>query len=325
MTGMRIGRVLHICLSLLCAGALPVAHAWPDAQVRLMVGFVPGGPTDLYGRLMARVLTDALGREVVVENRPGGSGAIAARMVAQAPADGHTLLVNVSADVITPIINRRAGYSLLTNFIPIGMIASAPNVLVIGPNTPADSIPSLIALAKKTGGKLTYASAGTATVSHLAGAMFAAETGITLTHVPYKGTAGAQVDLLAGRVSLMFDNLTNGLANAKAGKVKALAVTSPKRWPNAPDLPTMAEAGFGGVMILSSFGLMAPTGTPAPVIQRLAEAMQKGLADEAVRKTIVGYGYEPGNLGPKEYGSLLAEETRRWTRFFEQNPGIAAE
>jgi tripartite-type tricarboxylate transporter receptor subunit TctC len=301
-----IGRAGSACLAALCLAVAPAAQAWPDAPVKLMVGFVPGGPTDLYGRIAARVLSDAFGREVVVENRPGGSGAIAAKMVAGAPADGHTLLVNVSADVITPIINKKAGYDLQTNFTPIGLIVSAPNVLVTGPGTPAESVPALIALAKKTPGSLTYASAGTATVSHLAGALFAAETGTTLTHVPYKGTAGAQVDLLAGRVSLMFDNLTNGLANAKAGKVKALAITSPKRWPNAPELPTMAEAGYPGVTLLSTFGLMAPAGTPAPVIQRIAVALQKGLADEKMKKTILDSGSEPGSLGPKEFGAVLA-------------------
>jgi tripartite-type tricarboxylate transporter receptor subunit TctC len=300
------------------------ASTFPDGPVKLMVGFVPGGPTDLYARIAARVMAEALGQQVVVENRPGGSGAIAAKAVAGAEPDGYTLLVNVVSDIITPILNKKAGYNLQTHFTPIGLIASAPNVLVAGPGTPVDSVQALVALARKNPGTLSYASAGTATVSHLAGALLAAETGTPLTHIPYKGTGGAQVDLLAGRVSIMFDNLTNGLANAKAGKLKALAVTSAQRWPGAPELPTMAESGYPGTTIISTFGLMAPAGTPPAVVAKLAGALQKALQDDKVKKSIIDSGSEPGSLGPKEYGTYIAEESRRWARFLEQNPGIAA-
>jgi tripartite-type tricarboxylate transporter receptor subunit TctC len=299
--------------------------AYPDGPIRILVGFVPGGPTDLYARIAARVLADALGQQVVVENRPGGSGAIAAKAVAAAEPDGYTLLVNVVSDIIIPILNKKSGYSLQLNFVPIGLIASAPNVLVAGPATPVDSVQSLVAHARNNPGALSYASAGTATVSHLAGALLAAEAGILMTHVPYKGTSGAQVDLLAGRVSLMFDNLTNGLANARAGRVKALAVTSARRWPGAPELPTMAESGYAGVSIISSFGLVAPAGTPSPIVAALSAALHKGLLDEKVRKSIIDSGAEPGAMGPGEYASYIGDETRRWTRFLERNPGIASE
>ena len=301
------------------------AATYPDGPVKIVVGFVPGGPTDLYGRLTARALSDAFGQQVVVENRPGGSGAIAAKGVAGAEPDGYTLLVNVVADLITPLINKRAGYNLQTSFTPIGLIASSPNVLVAGPGTPVDSLPGLIALARKNPGMLSYASAGTATVSHLAGALLASEAGLLMTHIPYKGTAGAQVDLLAGRVSIMFDNVPNGLANAKSGRVKALAMTSAQRWPSAADLPTVAEAGYPGATILSTFGLMAPAGTPPVIINKLATALQKGLQDEKMRKSIIDSGSEPGALGPKEYAAYIAEESKRWARFLEQHPEISVE
>jgi tripartite-type tricarboxylate transporter receptor subunit TctC len=321
----RIALLFSTVVALVAPGVFARdAATFPDGPIKLMVGFVPGGPTDLYARIAGRVMAEALGQQVVIENRPGGSGAIAAKAVAAAEPDGYTILVNVVSDIITPILNKKAGYNLQTNFTPVGLLATAPNVLVVGPGTQADSVQSLVALARRTPGALSYASAGTATVSHLAGALLAAETGVPLTHIPYKGTGGAQVDLLAGRVSIMFDNLTNGLANAKAGKVKALAVTSAQRWPSAPELPTMAEAGFPGTTIISSFGLMAPAGTPPTVVAKLATALQKALQDDKVKKSITDSGSEPGSLGPREYGNFIAEESRRWTRFLEQNPGIAA-
>ena len=321
---------LLTCAALLASVLAPTVYArdastYPDRPIKVVVGFVPGGPTDLYGRLAARAIADALGQQVVVENRPGGSGAIAAKAVAGAEADGYTLLVNVVADLITPFINKKAGYNLQTSFTPIGLIASSPNVLVAGPGTPVDSLPGLIALARKNPGTLSYASAGTATVSHLAGALLASEAGITMTHIPYKGTAGAQVDLLAGRVSILFDNVPNGLANAKSGRVKALAMTSAQRWPSAPDLPTVAEAGYSGATILSTFGLMAPAGTPQIVIDKLAAALRRGLQDEKIRKSIIDSGSEPGALGPKEYAAYIAEESKRWARFLEQHPEISVE
>ena len=334
LTGLTASRVRAACAAAL-AGVMtstPITAQtrnpanYPEAPVKLMVGFVPGGPTDLYGRIAARALGDALGAQVVVENRPGGSGAIAAKAVAAAEPDGYTLLVNVVADIITPLLNKNAGYSLLTNFVPVGLIATSPNLLVAGPGMPADSVPALIAHARANpGATLSYASAGIATTSHLAGALLAAETGMTLTHVPYKGTAGAQVDLLAGRISIMFDNLPNGLANAKAGKVKALAITSPQRWPGVPDVPTMAEAGYPGVTLTSRFGLMAPAGTPAQVVGKLSAALHKGMQDDKYRKGIIDSGSAPGAMGAQEYGAYLAAESKRWAAFLAQHPEIKSE
>ena len=299
---------------------------YPEAPVKLMVGFVPGGPTDLYGRVAARALGDALGQQVVIENRPGGSGAIAAKAVAAAEPDGYTLLVNVVADIITPLLNKNAGYSLLTNFVPVGLIATSPNVLVAGPGTPVDSVAALIAYARANPGTpLSYASAGVATTSHLAGALLASETGIAFTHIPYKGTAGAQVDLLAGRISVMFDNLPNGLANAKAGKVKALAITSPQRWPSAPDVPTMAEAGYPGVTLTSRFGLMAPAGTPPQVVSKLSAALLRGMQDDKYRKSIIDSGSEPGAMTAADYGAYLQTESKRWAAFLARHPDIKSE
>jgi tripartite-type tricarboxylate transporter receptor subunit TctC len=308
-----------------CSAHAIAANPYPDGPIRLVVGFVPGGPTDLYARITATAMSDALGQQVFVDNRPGGSGAIAAKAVATAEPDGYILLVNVVSDIINPITNKKVGYDLQRDFTPIGLIASSPNVLVANPGVPADSVQGLVAYARKNPKTLSYASAGTGTVSHLAGALLAAEAGIEINHIPYKGTNGAQIDLLAGRISIMFDNLTNGLANAKAGKLKAFAVTSPRRWPNAPDIPTTAESGYPGVTIMSTFGLMAPAGTPSVVVDKVSAALLKGLRDDKYRKTIVDSGSEPGAMSPKEYGSYIGEESKRWARFFVQHPEIAAE
>lgn len=315
--------VLFSCATLLSSAYAQSSDAktYPDHPIKVIVGFVAGGPTDLYARIAARALSDTLGQQVVVENKSGASGGIAAAAVAAAAPDGYTLLVNVVSDIITPLY-KKTGYNLESNFAPIGLIASAPNVLVVNPDIHVNSVKELIDYARKNPNTITFGSAGTGTVSHLAGALLASETGTKMTHVPYKGTNGAQMDLLAGRISMMFDNLTNGLANAKAGKVNALAITSPQRWNNVPDVPTMAESGFPGVTIMSIFGLVAPAGTPAPVIAKLSDALTKGLKNEEYRKSIIQSGAEPGAMTPKDYGKYIHDESRRWEKFLEKNPDI---
>lgn len=298
------------------------ASSYPDKPIKIIVGFVPGGPTDLYARIAARGLAEILGQQVVVENRAGASGGIAAASVAKAEPDGYTLLVNVVSDIITPLAKKNVGYNLEKDFSPIGLIADAPNVLVVNPSVPVNSLKELIDYARQHPHTLNYGSAGTGTVSHLAGALLASATNTDITHVPYKGTNGAQMDLLAGRISMMFDNMTNGLANAKAGKVKALAVTSPERWPDAKDLPTMTELGFPGVTIMSVFGLVAPAATPKPVVEKLSNALAEALQNKEYRNNIIQSGAQPGSMNAKEYGEYIAQESRRWEKFLEQHPGI---
>lgn len=316
--------LLFACIASMSCGYAFAADAttYPDRPVKILVGFVPGGPSDLYARLMARSLSQAFGQQFIVENRAGASGGIAAAAVASAAPDGYTLLVNVVSDIITPIANPKVGYNLERGFVPIGMIASAPNVLVVHPSIPASSVQELVDHARKNPNALNYASAGTGTVSHLAGALLASEAGIAITHVPYKGTAGAQMDLLAGRITMLFDNLTNGFTNARAGKVKMLALTSSRRWPSEPNVPTMAESGYPGATILSVFGLVAPAGTPAPVVAKLSAALAKALQSEELRKNIVQSGAEPGAMAAAQYAKYIGDESRRWERFLANNPGI---
>ena len=314
------------CLSTTNAAAQPAGvTAYPERSIKRVVGFVPGGPTDLYARIAAKALSDVFGQQIVVENKPGASGVIAATTVAAATPDGYTLLVNVVSDIITPVANKKVGYSLERDFAPIGLIASAPNILVVHPSIPANTVRELIAYAKQHPNTLNYGSAGVGTVSHLAGALLEAEAKTPLTQVQYKGTNGAQIDLLAGRLSIMFDNLGNGLSNAQVGKLKALAVTSDQPWPAAPNIPTMVQSGYPGSTILSVFGLVAPIGTPPPVIAKLSAALARGLSSADYRKSIIESGAQPGELTAQAYGQYIAAESRRWESFLLEHPGIMAQ
>lgn len=314
--------VRAILSGLVAAAALGVAstdapaQSFPQKPLKFVVGFAPGGTVDALARIAAEALAADLGKSVVVENRAGAGGTLAATAVAAAAPDGYTLLVNATSDVINPIINKNVHYDIETSFVPVGLIASAPNVLVVHPSVPAASVRELVEVARARSEALNYGSAGIGTVSHLAGAQFAAMAHIQCVHVPYKGTAAAQVDLLSGRLQFMFDGMASALSNARAGRVKALAVTSSARWPGAPELPGMAESGFPGFDMLTWFGLLVPANTPAPVVARLAEALSRGLQDAEVRKRITALGAEPGRMTPAGFGRYIRAENARWKKLF---------
>lgn len=309
-------------LSALCvmSASSALAQAPSKEPIRLVVGFAPGGPSDTLGRIAAEILSAKLGTTVVVENRAGASGSIAADAVANAKPDGNTLLVNVTADIVNPVINKNPNQFINKRFEPVALLATAPNVLVVHPSVPANTVNELIVFLKSEKGKqsLSYASAGLGTVSHLSGLLFAEAAGAPMVNIPYKGTAAAQVDLLAGRVPIMFDSLSSGLVNAKAGKVKALAVTSPKRWPLAPELPTIQEVGLPETDMMAVFGLLAPVGTPKPVVDKISAALLEGMKSPEVRKRINSMGAEPGDWSPKEYGDYLTKQVDRWQKFSAQ-------
>lgn len=295
-------------------GVVAQAQSFPQRPLKLVVGFAPGGPADALARIAADALATGLQQPVIVENRAGAGGTLAAAAVAAASPDGHVLLVNATSDVINSIISKRAGYDIEASFAPIGLIASAPNVLVVHPSVPANSVRELVEYARAHPGALNYGSAGFGTVSHLAAAQFAAIARVQCVHVPYKGTAAAQIDLLSGRLHFMFDSMVSALANANAGKVRALAATSAARWPGSPDLPGMAESGFPGFDMLVWFGLLAPAGTPAPVVSRVAEVLSEGLQDAEVRRRIAALGAEPGHMTPAELGRYIRSENMRWKK-----------
>jgi tripartite-type tricarboxylate transporter receptor subunit TctC len=298
------------------AGSETLAQSPSERPLKILVGYAPGGPGDALARISAQILSEGLDQPVIVENRPGAGGSIAAGMVAKAPPDGSTLLLTATADVINSLINREVQYDIETSFAPIALIASAPNVLVVHPSVPVGSVKELIEYARSRPGALSYGSAGFGTVSHLAGAALAVGGGLKVVHVPYKGTAAAQVDLIGGRLQFMFDAIGGALPNAKAGRVKALAVTSPARWPSAPELPTMAESGFPGFDMTAWFGLLAPAGAPAQSVARISEVVLKGVQTAEARKRIAAIGGEPGRMTPAEFARYIRAENARWRRLF---------
>lgn len=305
-----------VALAVGLAGSASLAQSSSERPLRIVVGYAPGGPGDALARISAQILSEGLGQRVIVENRPGAGGSIAAGMVAKAPADGSTLLLSATADVINSLINLEVQYDIENSFAPIALVASAPNVLVVHPSVPAGSVKELIEYARSQPGALSYGSAGFGTVSHLAGAALALGAKLEIVHVPYKGTAAAQVDLIGGRLQFMFDAIGGALPNAKAGKVRALAVTSPARWPSAPDIPTMAESGFPGFDMTAWFGLLAPAGSPPQSLARIAEVMLKGVQTAEARKQISAIGGEPGRMTSAEFARYIRAEHARWRKLF---------
>lgn len=309
-------RKLLVSLAAAAAFVPGIAGAQSNPEtIRLVVGFAPGGPTDAVARIAAEILTAKLGTPVVVDNRPGASGALAASAVANAKPDGNTLLVNVVADIVNPVAAREKDNIITKRFMPVVLLSESPNVLVVHPSVKANTVKELIELARSSAkDTLSYGSAGLGTASHLSGVLFSDAIGISMVHVPYKGTGPAQIDLLAGRIPLMFDNLINGLANAKAGKVRALAVTSTRRWPGAPELPTLAEAGLPNTDLVSVFGLLAPVGTPKAVIDRISSTLLQGMAAPEIRARLNQIGFEPGTLNAQAYGAYLDAQVQRWEK-----------
>lgn len=290
------------------------AQSFPTRPLKILVGFAPGGPADALARIAAQILAEGLGKPVVVENRPGAGGTIATSAAAKATPDGYTLLATATSDVINPLVNKQVRYNIETDFAPIALVASAPNVLVVHPSIPVRSTQELVEYGRAHPGTLNYGSAGFGTVSHLAGALVAEAAHGQFVHVPYKGTAAAQADLLSGRLQFMFDSIISALANAKAGKVKALAVTSPERWHSAPELPTMAESGFPGFNMTAWFGLLAPAGTPAPIVSRISEVLSKGLQSIEVRDRIAAIGAEAGRMTPANSANTSTPKIRAGRR-----------
>lgn len=309
-------RTLLLNLAAVAALSPGIASAQaPSEPIRLVVGFAPGGPTDAVARIAAEILTAKLGNPALVDNRPGASGAIAASAVSNAKPNGHTLLVNVVADIVNPVIAGEKDNIITKRFMPVVLLAESPNVLVVHPSVKANTAKEFIEIARSSAkDTFSYGSAGAGTVSHLSGVLFADATGVPMVHVPYKGTGPAQIDLLAGRIPLMFDNLINGLANARAGKVRALAVTSTQRWPGAPELPTLAEVGLPNTDLLSVFGLVAPLGTPKAVIDSISSALLQGMATPEIRKRLNQIGAEPGTLNAQAYGVYLDTQVQRWEK-----------
>ncbi len=307
---------------LMAAGA--ARAAWPDRPIKLVVPFGAGGATDVIGRAVAQAMSRNMGQQIVVENRPGAGGVIAGTMVAKAPPDGYTLLLgSIGMLAIGPNLRRDTPYDVATSFAPISLLSATPNLVVVHPSLKVGTLRELIDLAKASPGKIAYGSSGLATSTHLSGELFQAMAGVKLVHVPYRGGALALTDLRAGQIPLMFDTMSS-VSAIKAGQLKALAITSAKRSPLLPDVPTVQEAGLPGYQTSSWNGLMAPAGTPSEVLDRLNQEVLKALAQPDVRRALTNDGSEVTGSTPEEFGRTIAEETRRWGKLI-RDAGIRVE
>jgi tripartite-type tricarboxylate transporter receptor subunit TctC len=294
------------------------AQGYPNKVVRIVVPFPPGGSTDLLARKLAEKLQASMGQAFIVENKPGAGGAVGSEFVAKAPADGYALLMGVTGSHgISVSLNPRLPYHPLKDFAPISMVVSAPLVIVVGPGFPATTLADYVAYAKAHPEQVTHSSPGSGTSMHLTGEMFNLAAGTKLVHVPYKGSAGAVNDLIGGQVQSMFGDFLVVLPQVKAGRIKALAVTSLRRHPLLPDVPTVAESGYPGFEALSWQGLFAPAGTPADVVAKLNAETVKALASDDFRETFAKQGFLVAGSTPQEFRAFIESEIPKWARIIK--------
>ena len=292
---------------------LAVAQAYPARHVRWVVGFVPGGASDPVARIMGQWLSERLGQPFVIENKPGAGSNIAAQSVIASPPDGYTLLMVPTASAINATFYDNLRFNFLRDIEPVASLVRIPNVIVVNPALPVQNLAEFIAYAKTNPGKINVGSAGTGTANHMAGELFKAMTGINLVHVPYRGGAAAITDLLAGQVQVIFDLVPNSIEHIKSGSLRALAVTTATRSEALPDVPVASDT-VPGYEASAWFGLGAPGGTPAPIVETLNREVNAGLANAGVRARLADAGTTPFVLSPAEFGAHIAAETEKWAK-----------
>lgn len=289
------------------------AQGFPAKPVRLVVGFPSGGGTDTLARLMSRKLGDIWPHALVVENRAGADGAIAAEIVARSPADGYTLAMISNAHTITPFL-RKLAYDPVRDFAPVTIVASNPNLLLMHPAVPVNRLPELVALAKARPNDLSFGSSGSGTSPYLAMELLKSMTGMKLVHVPYKGSAPAVVDLIGGHIQLMFGAVSTGLPHVQHGRLRALAISSSQRWPALPAIPTLSESGAPGFDVVGWFGVLAPAGTPNAVVDRLHADMASAIGAPELRKPLMDNGYTPQLNKPADFVVVIQSDMARWSK-----------
>ena len=297
---------------LVVAASLAFAQDYPTRAVRLVVASTPGGGTDISARLIAPKLSEILGRQVVVENRPGATTMIGAEFVARSAPDGHTLLMGVSSLTINPYIQAKVPYDAVKDFAPISQVVVAPNLMVAHPSLPARSVKDLIAFAKVRPGQLNFASGGAGSNQHLAIELFLSMTGLKIVHVPYKGQGPALLDAVAGHVHLMMSNILSALPHVKSGRVRALGVTSSRHAAVVPGVPTIAESGVPGYEVVQWYGILAPAATPRDIIARLHAATVRVLQDPTIQSHFIGDGGEVVGGTPEEFAAVIRADLAKW-------------
>ena len=304
---------VSIAIALCALAGTIAAQPYPARAVRVIVPYPPGGGADFVTRVFCKALSDALGQQFVVDNRAGANGNIGAELAAKSAANGYTLLGVANTTVtINPSLYSKMPIDMLRDLAPVSIFAGQPNALIVHPALPARSVKDLVALAQARPGELNYASAGTGSSSHIAAELFRMVANVKLTHVPYKGNGPALADLLGGQIPMMFNNLAPSVSQVKAGKLRALAVTSEQRSPAAPDVPTMAEAGYPKVVFMLWVGLLAPSGTPADLIAKLTAEVGKAAQSREVRERLAGEGAEPYPTTTAQMADIMRDETLKW-------------
>jgi tripartite-type tricarboxylate transporter receptor subunit TctC len=298
---------------MLCA-ALAMAQPYPGKPIRLVVPFPPGGSADIIGRTLAQRLSEQMGQPVVVENRAGASAIIGSEYVAKSPPDGYTLLLgNVGSMTIHPFLYPNLPYDPIKDFAPVTLVGAVTSVVVVTASLPVNNIAELVAWAKANPGKLNFTSSGAGSSTHLTGELLRLRTGIKMEHISYKGSAPALVDLIAGNVQLMFENLPSVLPHIKAGRVRALATTAAKRSSALPDVPTMIEAGFAGFDMVSWQGILVPAGTPQEIVARLNSEIVKALQTREVRDGYAKLGVDVLGNTPDQFAAYIRQEQAKWS------------
>jgi len=300
-------------LAAVCAAGAAPAQVFPSKPIRFLVGFAPGGSTDIVARLLAQKMSDSIGQQVVVENRPGAGSNIAAEALAKSPPDGHTILAcTTGLFAIQPFLFKKLPYDPEKDLLPVTQTGSLPYIIVVHPSLPVKGVRDFVQLAKRRPGELNYASSGVGTASHLSAEYFRTEAAINIVHVPYKGTGQAMSDLLGGQVVLMFDQPVSSLAHVKAGKLKVLGISSGKRFPTLQDIPTVAEQGMPGFEAISWAGVCAPGRTPPEIVARLHAEIVKALKTLDVSDRLLRDGIEPVGSSPEEFRAHTRREREKW-------------
>jgi tripartite-type tricarboxylate transporter receptor subunit TctC len=315
----NVPKVLLLSATLLVALAAAAAPAWaqdyPNRPITLIVPFPPGGSTTIVGRIIADKMSEALGQQIIVDNRAGAGGTVGSKAAAKSAPDGYTILLGYTGTLaIGPSLYANVGYDPRRDFAPIGRIGTAPNTLVVHPSFQVRSVAELIAHAKANPGKVNYGSAGIGTVSHVCGEYFATAAGIKLIHIPYKGTGPVITDLLGGHIPMAFAPIPATHENAKNGNLRMLAVTSTVRSTLAPEVPTIAESGVTGFEAVLRYGLVAPAGTPRAIVDRLNKELKAALASDDLRRRLAIEGAEPLPSTPEEYGADIDREETQWAK-----------
>ena len=296
------------------------AQAYPTKPITIVVPFSAGGTTDILARLVGQYLTTELGQPVVVDNKAGAGGNIGGALAAKAPADGYTLFMGtVGTHAINAALYKKMPFDHVKDFAPLSRVANVPNLLVAHPSQPFKTVPEMIAYAKANPGKINFGSPGNGASPHLSGELFKSMAKVELTHIPYKGSAPAVSDLLGNQIAIMFDNMPSVIPHVRSGKLRAIAISTAKRSPELPDVPTIAEAGVPGYEAMSWFGLFAPAATPKPVLDKLSTALSKVLANPEVQKKISAQGGETVNETPAQFAAFIRSETTKWGKVVKES------